>query len=148
MPITDAMAKQAKADLLNGIHQEGDEYCIALLQPMTIQLFDEDYDLYQLGAGGEEVETGGGYVQGGRELKGRTVELEGSAAALAFGDVTWADSTITAAGAVIYNATRGNKVLAVFQLRGSDGAPATFISTNGDFTVSIPRSGTGILRIN
>jgi hypothetical protein len=62
---------------------------------------------------------------------------------LDFDDVTWPSATISAAGALIYNETQGNKAVAVLDFGG------TKSSTAGNFTIQFPtaNSTSAILRI-
>jgi len=57
--------------------------------------------------------------------------MSGDTAQLTFDSPTWASSTITAAGAVIYDAGSG-KIRGVFSFGGN------ITSTNGTFTATIP----------
>lgn len=145
--ITDAMANQFKLDTLNALHLPTDTYKIALIKPSPKGDFDGNYGTYTAGMGGDEVASGGGYVQGGATLSGRAASLVAGEASVGWADAIWGSASISASGAVIYNATRSNKVIAVFNLRTAGGVPATITSTNGDFALTIPSSGTGIIRI-
>jgi hypothetical protein len=87
--------------------------------------------------------TGTGYTAGGATLTGYAVSLDGTVAILDFADPSWANSTITARGAVIYDATNGNKIRAVLDF-GAD-----IVSTNGPFTVNLPApaAATAVIKI-
>lgn len=76
--------------------------------------------------------SGAGYTAGGKTLTGYNAAMSGDVAVLDFADPTWDNSTISAAGAVIYDATNGNKVRAVLSFS------STITSTNGAFTVQLP----------
>jgi hypothetical protein len=92
---------------------------------------------------GNEVASGGGYTTGGKTLVGSTPPTSsGTTAFIDFNDVTWTSATITARGALIYNATDDTAV-AVLDF-GSDKT-----STNGDFTIIFPAAdaSNAILRI-
>jgi hypothetical protein len=78
--------------------------------------------------------SGTNYTAGGNTLTvtGGAVSTSGTTAYIDFSDTTWADATITARGALIYNSSASNKAVAVLDF----GADKT--STAGDFTVSFP----------
>lgn len=79
--------------------------------------------------------SGSGYTAGGRDLTvvGGTVSTDGTTAFVDFEDVTWVFISITARGALIYNASVvGNPSVAVLDF-GSDKT-----STDGIFTVEFP----------
>lgn len=88
--------------------------------------------------------SGTGYVAGGAVLASFSATLDGDVAIIDFADPTWANSTITARGALIYNSSRSNKAVAVIDF-GSD-----ITSTNGTFTVTLPApaAATGLIKIN
>lgn len=88
--------------------------------------------------------SGTGYTAGGATLSGFSVTLDTDTAILDWTtDPTWATSTITARGAVIYNSSRSNAAVAVLDF-GSDIA-----STAGTFTVTLPAASAaaGLIRI-
>lgn len=126
MTITAAFPNQSKLDALSALCPAGNTYKIALY-PSTAT-WDKTATVYS--ATGEV--TGTGYTAGGAALSGYAASLSGDTAILTFGNPSWANSTITARGAIIYDATNGNKVHAVLDF----GADIT--STNGTFTVTMP----------
>lgn len=92
---------------------------------------------------GNEI-TGTGYTAGGNTLTRVDPSLSGTTSFTDFSDTTWASSTITARGAVIYNdSAAGNPAVVVLDF-GSDKT-----STNGDFTVVFPTAdaSNAIIRI-
>lgn len=89
--------------------------------------------------------TGTGYDAGGKTLTTPTGSYDGATnvVTLSADDVTWANSTITARYAVIYNdsgATASDKVLIGYVDFGSDQS-----SSNGNFTITW--DATGIVRV-
>lgn len=88
--------------------------------------------------------VGTGYTAGGATLAGFSATLDTDTAILDWTtDPTWATSTITARGALIYNASRSDKALAVLDFGGD------ITSTAGTFTVTLPAAAaaTGLIRI-
>tara|TARA_R110000772_G_scaffold214431_2_gene325006 strand:- start:319 stop:753 length:435 start_codon:yes stop_codon:yes gene_type:complete len=77
--------------------------------------------------------TGTGYTAGGNTLTRIDPTSSGTTAFTDFADTTWASSTITARGAMIYNDTAAGNPAVVILDFGSDKT-----STNGDFTVVFP----------
>lgn len=77
--------------------------------------------------------SGDGYIAGGQALEGFSVVLIGDVAVLDWTvDPVWTPSSISARGALIYNASRGNVAVRVLDFG------QTITSTNGPFTVILP----------
>lgn len=87
--------------------------------------------------------SGTNYSAGGNTLVNVNPTSSGTTAFTDFNDTTWASSTITARGALIYNTSASNKAVAVLDF-GSDKA-----STSGDFTIQFPAatSSAAIIRL-
>jgi hypothetical protein len=75
--------------------------------------------------------SGTGYTAGGNTLTGVTVLTADTTAYVDFADPTWNPANFTARGALIYNASKGNKAIAVLDF-GSDKTATT------TFTVQMP----------
>ena len=88
--------------------------------------------------------TGTNYTAGGNTLTRVDPTSSGTTAFTDFADTTWASSTITARGAMIYNDTASGNPAVVILDFGSDKT-----STNGDFTVVFPTAdaSNAIIRI-
>ena len=88
--------------------------------------------------------SGTGYTAGGGQLTNLGASLSGTVAYLSWNNYTWANSTISAAGALIYNSSKQNRAVAVLSFGG------TYTSTNGNFTVSFPAntSSTAVIILN
>ena len=71
--------------------------------------------------------TGGGYTAGGVLLTGVTINSSGYTAYVSFNPVNF-NASVTARGALIYNASQGNKSIAVLDF-GSDKTSTNFIVT-------------------
>tara|TARA_R110002126_G_scaffold133849_1_gene277950 strand:+ start:2007 stop:2456 length:450 start_codon:yes stop_codon:yes gene_type:complete len=148
MAITQAMATSFKVDILNGVHAFGtsvtrgsttaDTFKMALYtSSATLGATTTAYTT-------ANETTGTGYSAGGQDLTVSTAPTSTSTTAwLDFSDETWASSSITARGALIYNDTQSDKAVAVLDF----GADKT--STSGDFTVIFPAadSSNAIIRI-
>jgi hypothetical protein len=78
-----------------------------------------------------ELVTTGGYTAGGKTLTGVTIQTSGSVVYINFSNVVWSPAAFTTRAALIYNASKSNKSVAVLDF-GSD---KTCTST---FTVVMP----------
>lgn len=142
MAITQAICSSFKQQVLEGLHNfdssGGDTFKIALYTSSAN--LDSATTVYT--TSGES--SGTGYTAGGEDLTNVGVSLSGTTAYLDFDDVTWAAATISAAGALIYNSTQGNKAVAVLSFG------ATYSSTNGNFQITFPAntSTTAVILLN
>lgn len=149
MAISQGMVTSFKTELLDGIHAFGtsviraattaDTYKIALYT-ITATL-DATTTVYSVT---DEV-VGTGYTAGGEILTVSQVPTSTNTTAwLSFTNASWPASTITAAGALIYNSTQGDKAVAIL----SFGANKS--STASTFTVVFPAadSTSAIVRIS
>lgn len=75
--------------------------------------------------------SGTGYTAGGEVMTGVTVLTSGTTAYVDFADTSWDPAAFTARGALIYNASKSNKAIAVLDF-GSDKTATTV------FTVQMP----------
>ena len=130
MAISQALCTSFKQELLQGIHDftatTGDSFKIALYtSSATLGASTTAYSATN------EI-SGTGYTAGGLELTEVTPVTSGTTAYVDFGDATWSSATITARGALIYNATEGNKAVAVLDF-GEDKS-----SSAGTFEVQFP----------
>ena len=126
MAIESAICNSYKEELLQGEHTSGDTYMMALYtSSASLGAATTAY------AATNEV-TGDGYDAGGVALTGFTTGRTGGTAWIDFDDPEWDPSTITAAGALIYNASNSNKAVAVLSFGGN------ITSTNGKFKVQLP----------
>jgi hypothetical protein len=75
--------------------------------------------------------AGAGYTAGGNTLTGVTVLTSGTTAYVDFANSSWTPANFTARGALIYNASKGDKAIAVLDF-GSDKTATT------TFTVQMP----------
>ncbi len=142
MAITQAMCTSFKVELLTGTHNftatTGDSFKIALYT--SAATLDATTTAY---SATNEV-SGTGYTAGGADLTEVTPVASGTSAIVDFGDVSWSGATFTARGALIYNASKSNKAVAVLDF----GADKTV--SGGTFTVQMPAAaaGTAIVEIS
>lgn len=148
MPITQAMATSFKVEILNGIHAFGttvvrgattaDTFKIALYtSSATLDATTTTYTT------SNEVPSTGNYSAGGNTLTTVAPTSSGTTAFLDFNDSTWASSTITARGALIYNDTQADRAVEILDF-GTDKS-----SSGGSFTIQFPTADAtnAILRI-
>lgn len=137
MAITTAICNSYKQEVLEGIHASNDTYKIALYtSSATLGAGTTAY------ASTNEV-SGAGYTAGGINLQNFDSGLAGSVAYVTFDDAVWSNATINARGALIYNSSKSNRAVAVFDFGGD------IISTSGTFTVDFPDAGAdALIRIN
>lgn len=133
MTITTSLCNSYKREILEGVHQSTDTFKIALYTSSAS--LGASTTVY---SSTNEV-SGNGYSAGGATLTGLSTGLTGSTAYLTFNDVTFPNSTITARGCLIYNSTKSNKAVAVFDF-GSE-----IVSINGSFTIDLPTVGASSL---
>lgn len=139
MAITQAFCTSAKAEFLGGIIDlDTDIIKIALYtSTATLSAATTAY------AATNEI-VGTGYTAGGNTLTGATIGTSGTTAFVDFADTAWADATITARGALIYDSSKANRAVAVLDF----GADKT--STSGSFTIQFPTNDAtnAIIRIS
>lgn len=125
--MTQAIPTSFKAEILQGIHDSADTYRIALYT--SASTLDATATAYTTT---NEV-SGVGYTSGGQTLSGFSVTTSGTTAILDFTtDPSWENATITARGALIYNASKANKAVMVLDF-GSDKS-----NSEGTFTIRLP----------
>lgn len=88
--------------------------------------------------GTDEVAASGTYTSGGATLSGFSATLQTSTGCLDFtSPITFTGATISASAAIIYNSSRSNRAVAVYDFGG------TISSTAGTFTINLPAVGAG-----
>lgn len=141
MAISTAFCTSFKSGLMSGLHNfdnpGGNTFKIALYtSSATLGASTTAYSAT------DEV-SGTGYTAGGETLTSVSPTTSGTTAYVDFADVTWSASTITANGALIYNANSSNASCVVLAF-GSDKS-----SSNGDFVIVFPTANAtdAIIRI-
>jgi hypothetical protein len=130
MAITQAVCSSFKAELLAGVHNlsasGGDTFKIALFTPEAN--INSSTTVYA--AFGEVVGTG--YTAGGATLTSLGIAAAGTTAYFNFNPVSWPTATFSASGALIYNASKGNKAVLVLNFGNF------YTATNSTFTLTFP----------
>ena len=137
--ITAGLTDSFKEQLLLGVHDfETDTFLIALYTSSAV--LGPQTTVY---SATNEV-SGAGYVAGGQELQNITVSLGMGVAYVSFDDPSWPGSTFATRGALIYNSSKANKSVGVFNF----GVDQTM---NGQqFIIQIPTNDpeTALIRIS
>lgn len=126
MSIVQTQTTSFKTELYQGIHDLTTDQLKIALYTGNANL-NADTTAYSTS---NEV-TGGGYPSGGVLLTGTTVASSGYTAYVNFNNVSFGAS-VTARCALIYNASQGNKSIAVLDF-GSD-------KTSTNFTITMPQN--------
>lgn len=133
MAITTAICNSYKQEILEGVHASGDTYKIALYtDSATLSASTTAYSTTN------EV-SGTGYTAGGNTLSGFSSGLASGTGYVTFSDPSWTSSTITARGCLIYNASKSNKAVAVFDFGEN------VVSVSGTLTIDLPAAGASAL---
>ena len=126
MAITQTLCSSFKKEVLEGVHDLVTD-TIKLALYTSASNIGADTVVYVTT---DEV-VGTGYSAGGVTLTGATVQLSGGTAYVDFADAVWPSASFTARGALLYNASKGNKAVAVLDF-GADKTATT------SFTVQMP----------
>jgi hypothetical protein len=129
MAIVQTQTTSFKAQLYQGIHDLTTDVIKIALYTANADL-NETTTVYSTT---NEVAATGTYALGGSQLTPITVSTSGYTAYVSFPNVAWT-AAITARCALIYNASKGNKSVAVLDF-GSDKTSTT------TFTITMPTNG-------
>ena len=133
MSVTTAMTTSFKQELLQGLHDlDGHTLKLALIKSSESGTFGAASTNFSNITDSSDEASGTGYSSGGATLGSVSIALDGTTATVDFADVSFTNSTISAAGAMIYNTSASNKAIAVITFSG------TVASTAGTFTVTMP----------
>lgn len=130
MSILQTQTTSFKAELYQGVHN-------LLTDTLKIALYDGFADLNQsttVYTSTNELPTAGGYVRDAKVLTGVTVQQSGFVAYVNFDNVVWNPAAFTTRCALIYNASKGNKSIAVLDFGSNK-------TCNNTFTIQMPVSG-------
>jgi|TARA_B110000503_G_C6816807_1_gene277265 hypothetical protein len=140
MAITQTLCTSFKVEVLNGVHNfSANTFKLALYTDSAT--IGADTLIYTTN---NEV-VGAGYTAGGNTLTVSVTPVSsGTTAYVSFANTSWASSTITARGALIYNSSQSNKAVAVLDF----GADKT--TSNSVFTITFPAASatSAIVRIS
>ena len=129
MAITQAMCTSFKVQLLNG-QQNFSSNTFKLALYTSSATLNENTTAYTTS---NEVASAGNYSAGGNTLTvSVTPTNSGNVAYISFANTSWANATITANGALIYNTSQSNAAVCVLAFGGDK------TSTNGTFAVNFP----------
>ena len=126
MPILQGMCSSFKQESWLGIHDLDTD-------TLKMALYTANANLSQattVYTPTDEV-VGTGYLAGGLPITGAQVLLSGTTAYLTFNNPVWANASFTCRGALIYNASKADRAIAVIDF----GADKT---ASGTFTVQLP----------
>jgi hypothetical protein len=126
MAIEQTLTTSFKQEILLGVHDLDTDTIKMALYLATASL-GATTTLYSVA----NETSGTGYVAGGNIMTGVTVLTSGTTAYVDFANTVWNPANFTARGALIYNASKGNKAIAVLDF-GSDKTTTT------SFTVQMP----------
>ena len=126
MSIVQTQTTSFKAELYEGIHD-------LLTDNLYIALYTASADLNASTTAYSSTNevSGTGYVAGGVQLTNVTVETSGYTAYVSFDNVVF-NASVTARCALIYNASKANRSIAVLDF-GSD-------KTSSNFTITMPQN--------
>jgi hypothetical protein len=144
MSITTAMCTSFKEELLGGLHDlDTDDITIALIKESPSGTYDATTTNYSDVTGNSDEASGAGYSAGGQSLGSASITTSGTTAFVDFADEVFEDVTLSADGCIIYNATEGNRAIAVIDFGGTVSASA------GDLTIEFPAAdaSNAIIRI-
>jgi len=138
MAITQAIATVFKQDLMSpgGNLAAQTLKCALYTNAATLNATTAAYGT------GNEV-TGGNYTAGGNALTNVAISVDGTTAIFDADNVTFANATISAQAALLYNNSNANAAIAVLDFGGVK------TSTNGTFELQFPTANatTGLIRI-
>ena len=133
MAITTAMCSSFKQELLGGVHDlDTDTIKLALIKASPSGTYSAATTNYSDVTGNSDEASGNGYSTGGEPLDSPSIQLSGTTAFVDFADEAFNNVSVSADGCIIYNASKSNKAIAVFDFGGPVSA------TSGTLTVQFP----------
>jgi len=139
------MCNSFKQELLGGVHDlDTDTLKVALIKSSPAGTYGAATTNYSDITGNSDEAVGTNYTTGGQALDSPVISLSGGTAFVDFADEVFSNATVSADGAIIYNASQGNAAIAVFDFGG------TVTSTSGDFTIVFPTAdaSNAVIRIS
>jgi hypothetical protein len=148
MAITSALCTSFKVEMLGGTHVFGtDTFKLALIKPSMAGTYDSTSTNYSNITGNSDEVTnssGSAYSAGGVSLTIATAATSsGTTAYLSFNNPSWTTASFSAAGCMIYNSSKSNKAVGVWDFGGP------FTVSAGTFTINMPAADSthAIIRI-
>jgi len=136
MAITQAMCSSFKQELLVATHNftltTGDVFKLALFRATASIVGTFGAGTTNYSDMGADQASGTGYSAGGSALTNVTPTVSGTTAITDFADLTFSIVTLTASGCLIYNSSKSDKAVGVFDFGGDKAATA------GDLTIIFP----------
>lgn len=122
--ITQTQTTSFKLELYEAIHN-------FLTDTINIALYNANADLGAATTAYTSLNeiTGTGYTAGGQALTGVTVSSSGTVAYVNFANALWSPASFTCRGALIYNASKANRSVAVLNFGADKSASNTFLIT-------------------
>jgi hypothetical protein len=136
MAISQAMCSSFKQELLTATHDftltTGDTFELALFRATASIVGTFGAGTTNYSDMGADEASGTGYSAGGAALTNVTPTVSGTTALTDFADLTFSTVTLTASGCLIYNSSKSDKAVGVFDFGGDKAATA------GDLTIIFP----------
>jgi len=136
MAITQALCTSFKTQLMTATHDftttTGDVFKLALFRAQASISGTFGAGTTNYSDMGADQATGTNYTAGGSALTNVTPTSSGTTAYTDFADLVFSNVTITTSGCLIYNSSKSNKAVAVFNFGGDKTATA------GDMTIIFP----------
>ena len=144
MSIQHGQCTSFKQELLNGYHAFSSAFRAADTFKIALYTSSASLDYTTTVYSPTNEVSGTGYVSGGNVLTPIDPASAGQTAYLSFNDISWPSASFTANGALIYNATQGNRAVFILAF-GNDKT-----TVNQTFTVAFPTNGatTSVVRIS
>ena len=147
MALTQALTTSFKVELMQALHDfdnpAGNTFNLALFRATASIVGTFGAATTNYSDMGADEASGTNYSAGGQALSAVTPTSSGTTAFTDFADEVFTNVTITASGALIYNATNGNRAVCVLDFGGDKSATAA------DFTIIFPAAAaaTAIIRL-
>jgi len=136
MAITQALCTSFKTQLMTATHDftttTGDVFKLALFRAQASISGTFGAGTTNYSDMGADQATGTNYTAGGSALTNVTPTSSGTTAYTDFNDLVFSNVTITTSGCLIYNSSKSDKAVAVFNFGGDKTATA------GDMTIIFP----------
>lgn len=142
--IAQAICNSFKAEMFSGIHDlDNDVFKMALFRATAaiVGTFGAETTNYDQMDDDEVVGTG--YVAGGVVAVGATPVLIGTTAIVDFDDVTYPSVTIVTRGALLYNTSKGNRAVAIWDF----GTDKTIVTADFKLQMPLPTAFAALLRL-